>query len=85
MTALVHPVGLGGLDHLVHQLEAGIGRQLGADDQPTAIGTAIDDGRQLRTDGWVTVEGLEPNEDVAAQARHLNCSHLLDDGKIREI
>jgi ATP phosphoribosyltransferase regulatory subunit len=38
-------------------------------------------GLALRQDGWITVAGLEPVADVAAEAHRLGCSHVLADGK----
>ena len=32
---------------------------------------------QLRADGWMTIAGLEPVADSAAEARRLNCTHRL--------
>ena len=36
----------------------------------------------LRAQGYVTVSGLAPVKDAAAEARRLGCSHVLDGGKI---
>ncbi len=33
---------------------------------------------RLRAEGWVTVAGLAPGADVAAEAKRLNCGHRLD-------
>jgi len=49
------------------------------------FGTAIEKGRSLRDQGWITVEGLDSGEDAGEGARHLGCSHLLTNGEIREI
>ena len=38
-------------------------------------------GVALRAAGWITVAGLEPVADAAAEARRLACSHVLVDGK----
>ena len=43
-------------------------------------------GRRLREPGWVTVAGLAPATDIAAEARRLGCSHLAgSDGNIKDI
>jgi ATP phosphoribosyltransferase regulatory subunit len=39
-------------------------------------------GGRLREDGWVTVAGLIPVDDAAAEARRLGCSHRLEGEKI---
>ena len=33
---------------------------------------------RLRAEGWVTVAGLAPGADAAAEAKRLNCGHRLD-------
>jgi len=43
-------------------------------------GTLPEQGETLRNQGWVTVAGLEPESDAAAEARRLGCSHVLRDG-----
>ncbi len=48
-------------------------------------GSPKDDAARLRGEGWITVEGLEETADREAEARRLNCSHLLDGGTAREI
>ncbi len=35
----------------------------------------------LRAEGWATVAGLEPDADLAAAARHLDCTHILRAGQ----
>lgn len=35
---------------------------------------------RLRDDGWITLAGLEPVADSAAEARRLNCDYVLKDG-----
>lgn len=37
--------------------------------------------RALQAEGWVTVQGLEPEPDAAAAARRLDCGHLLRGGR----
>ena len=43
-------------------------------------GTPLAQGVALRTDGWVTIAGLAPEKDAAAEARRLGCSHLWRGG-----
>jgi ATP phosphoribosyltransferase regulatory subunit len=38
-----------------------------------------------RSQGYVTVAGLVPAQDAAAEARRLGCSHVLDGEKIVSI
>ena len=38
-----------------------------------------------RSEGWRTVQGLEPVADARAEARRLGCSHVLIDGRIEEV
>jgi ATP phosphoribosyltransferase regulatory subunit len=40
---------------------------------------------KLRAEGWVTIQGLAAGEDPAAEAKRLHCSHLLADGRLKEI
>ncbi len=35
-------------------------------------------GARLRAAGWITVAGLEPADDAAAEARRLACTHYID-------
>jgi ATP phosphoribosyltransferase regulatory subunit len=46
------------------------------------LGTPAATARALRNDGWVTVAGLEEVADWAAEARRLECGHLIVDGRI---
>jgi ATP phosphoribosyltransferase regulatory subunit len=46
-------------------------------------GTAPAVAAALRAEAWVTVDGLDPVADPAAEARRLRCTHLLADGKPR--
>lgn len=46
---------------------------------PAGEGGAAAEG--LRGGGWVTVAGLEPVADVAAEARRLGCTHVLRGGE----
>jgi len=36
---------------------------------------------ELRAAGWRTLRGLEPAADIRAEARRLNCTHVLEDGQ----
>jgi ATP phosphoribosyltransferase regulatory subunit len=45
-------------------------------------GVPIATGRALRAEGWVTVAALAADADVAAEARRLDCSHAMIDGKV---
>ncbi len=40
---------------------------------------------KLRAEGWVTVAGLAPAADPAAEARRLQCGHLLADGAVKAL
>ncbi len=42
--------------------------------------TAPDVRHGLQAEGWITLAGLEPAGDAAAEARRLGCSHVLADG-----
>jgi ATP phosphoribosyltransferase regulatory subunit len=44
-------------------------------------GTPAAEAARLRAEGWVTVNGLADVVDVAAEARRLECSHALMQGK----
>jgi len=48
------------------------------------FGTASDEGRRLRAEGWTTVAGLAAVPDPQKEARRLGCSHCLADGAIAE-
>lgn len=49
-------------------------------------GTARAWGQALRAQGWVTVAGLSPVDDAAAEARRLGCGHLLAaDGNVSSV
>jgi ATP phosphoribosyltransferase regulatory subunit len=41
--------------------------------------------KRLRSEGWVTVAGLEPVADAAAEARRLSCGHRLDGDAIHTV
>ncbi|MDH3241954.1 MAG: ATP phosphoribosyltransferase regulatory subunit [Alphaproteobacteria bacterium] len=49
------------------------------------IGTAADVRHGLQAEGWITLAGLEPADDAAAEARRLGCSHVLADGLPKEV
>jgi len=49
------------------------------------FGTAPEEGRRLRAEGWVTLAGLAASGDPVTEARGLGCSHWLDDHGISEI
>jgi ATP phosphoribosyltransferase regulatory subunit len=49
------------------------------------LGTTPEEGRRLRAEGWVTVDGLAAVDDQATEARRLGCGHLLRDGEITEL
>jgi ATP phosphoribosyltransferase regulatory subunit len=49
-------------------------------------GIAATEAQRLRAEGWVTVAGLTPDAaDAAAEARRLNCTHVLAAGKIASL
>ena len=48
-------------------------------------GTPRSDGAGLRNEGWVTIAGLAPEPDPAAEAARLGCSHLWQGGAAKAI
>ena len=48
-------------------------------------GTPRADGAGLRDEGWVTIAGLAPEGDPAAEAARLGCSHLWQGGAARAL
>jgi len=44
-------------------------------------GTLVEDARRLRSEGWITVCGLDEG-DARAEAKRLGCTHLFISGKI---
>ena len=48
-------------------------------------GTPRDDGAGLRDEGWITIAGLAPEGDPAAEAARLGCSHVWQGGAARAI
>jgi ATP phosphoribosyltransferase regulatory subunit len=56
------------------------------------FGVTAAEGQRLRGEGWITVAGLTPlgdghgaEADVTAEARRLNCTHVLSAGKITSL
>lgn len=47
-------------------------------------GTSRENGAKLRSQGWVTVNALEPGQDEA-NAKDQNCTHIFSDGEIRPV
>jgi ATP phosphoribosyltransferase regulatory subunit len=48
-------------------------------------GTPSAEVRKLRSEGWVTIQGLEAVTDDAAEARRLGCTRLWRDGQAAEL
>ena len=48
-------------------------------------GTPRTDGASLREDGWVTIAGLAPEPDPAAEAARLDCSHVWQGAAARAL
>ena len=48
-------------------------------------GTPRADGTGLRDEGWVTIAGLAPEDDPAAEAARLGCSHVWQGGAARAL
>ncbi|MDR3437943.1 ATP phosphoribosyltransferase regulatory subunit [Telmatospirillum sp.] len=46
------------------------------------FGTPFAVGQSLRTEGWVTLAGLEPAADDEAEARRLSCRHRVVSGRV---
>ena len=61
------------------------GRKAGPDRLFVPYGTDSVRARQWRAEGWIVVEGLEPANDTASEARRLNCSHLAVAGIIQNL
>lgn len=49
------------------------------------LGTAADEAAALRRQGWVTVAGLDPTTDPAAEAKRLGCAFVLKAGVVEAI
>jgi ATP phosphoribosyltransferase regulatory subunit len=50
-----------------------------------AKGTPVTLARKLRREGWATVQGLDKIADIRAEARRLNCSHVLDGERVQPL
>ena len=50
-----------------------------------ASGTDNAEGRKLRAEGWITIDGLENGDDAKKEAKRLGCSHFLSDDQIQDI
>ncbi|WP_207459421.1 ATP phosphoribosyltransferase regulatory subunit [Azospirillum sp. SYSU D00513] len=48
-------------------------------------GTGWAEAAKLRAEGWVTVAGLAPAADPAAEAKRLRCGHVLADGAVKPV
>ncbi len=48
-------------------------------------GTPSTEGRRLRAEGWVTVNGLEETSDPATQAARQRCTHVFIDGEAHKV
>jgi ATP phosphoribosyltransferase regulatory subunit len=48
-------------------------------------GTPAAEAQKLRGEGWVTIQGLEPTKDDAAEARRLGCTRLWRNGQLAEL
>jgi ATP phosphoribosyltransferase regulatory subunit len=46
--------------------------------------TGIGEARKFRSEGWITVDGLETDVDIKVEANRLRCSHFLSDGIIQK-
>jgi ATP phosphoribosyltransferase regulatory subunit len=46
--------------------------------------TDIGEARKFRSEGWITVDGLETDVDIKVEANRLRCSHFLFDGIIQK-
>ena len=46
--------------------------------------TTVKDAAKLRSEGWITVAGLENRGDAEAEAARLGCTHVADGAKPRE-
>ena len=45
------------------------------------FGTIPGAGNALREEGWITVAGLEPENDTLINATKMNCTHVFVNGK----
>ena len=64
-------------------------RALPAPEAPNRVfvahGTPAAEAQRLRSEGWVTIQGLEAVKDDAAEARRLGCTRLWRDGRPIEL
>ena len=53
------------------------------------MGVPADNARKLRSEGWRTIAALDPppttSNDVEAEARRLNCTHVFENGAVRDL
>jgi ATP phosphoribosyltransferase regulatory subunit len=47
--------------------------------------TDVAEARKLRSEGWITIDGLESDVKDKAEANRLCCSHFLSDGIIQKL
>ena len=45
------------------------------------FGTSVLKGRKFRKEGWITVSGLDPDDDALEEAKQLRCTHILVDSE----
>lgn len=50
-----------------------------------APGTSLDDARNLRVDGWITLRVLDVTAETDDEARRLGCSHVWSGGELRDL
>jgi ATP phosphoribosyltransferase regulatory subunit len=43
------------------------------------------EGARLRAEGWRTVGGLEPCDDIKGQAQRLGCTHIFISGSVQPL
>ena len=64
-------------------------RALPAPEAPNRVfvpnGTTPAEAQRLRSEGWVTIQGLEVVKDDAAEARRLGCARLWRNGQLAEL
>ncbi len=49
------------------------------------FGTSLEAGYGLRQEGWKTVAGLAPEQDIEAEARRLHCGHLFGADGVKKL
>jgi ATP phosphoribosyltransferase regulatory subunit len=47
--------------------------------------TSLNEGLSLREEGWKTVAGLAPEENIEAEARRLHCGHFLGSFGVKKL